>query len=196
MQIKGFHSVNQHDESQCQTCRQREYLSFLLACWDETFSATNALSERFGLDKLRWDYSTEEALLLFSQSGVTKIKATIQAVGSTQDGSWEWSWANPALPDISKWRMPELRGLGEQKCWARLTTPFLKWEGHPTPPLAEDELVGWECSSIANHVLGGLGVFRATYPGGILWLVITGCEYLEPAPSDSFWARVFAKGKQ
>jgi hypothetical protein len=40
--------------------------------------------------------------------------------------------------------------LGEEKDWDRLTTLFLP----------NDENVGWECASIANHLLGGIGAYR------------------------------------
>jgi hypothetical protein len=186
--------VNLHDKGHCQTCSRDEYASFLVACWDETFSATNSLSEKYRFGDFRWDYATEEGILLFSQSGVTKVRAKTQVVGSTQDGSWEWSWANPNLPEIGKWRMSEIREFGEEKGWSRLTTPFLRWEGTLTSPIGETELVGWECSSIANHLLGGLGVYRAIHPGGVVWLVITECEYVgSTQPAKGFWSRVFSK---
>ncbi len=189
--------MNLHDKDHCQICSQDEYATFLTACWDETFAATNALSEKYRFGDLRWDYATEEGLLLFSQSGATTIRATTQVAGSTQDGSWEWSWANPNQPDIGRWRMSEVREFGEQKHWSRLTTPFLRWEGPPTPPLEEGELLGWECSSIANHILGGLGVFRAIHPQGVVWLVITECAHVDTAkPANGFWSRVFGKIKQ
>jgi hypothetical protein len=40
--------------------------------------------------------------------------------------------------------------LGTDRGWDRLDTPFLP----------NDEYVGWECAGIANHLLGGLGVYR------------------------------------
>ncbi len=39
----------------------------------------------------RWDYSTEEATLTFSASGVAKVICQIQVVGTTEGTSWEWS---------------------------------------------------------------------------------------------------------
>jgi hypothetical protein len=40
--------------------------------------------------------------------------------------------------------------LGAEKQWDNLTTSFLP----------NDEHIGWECVSIASHLLGGIGVYR------------------------------------
>ena len=48
----------------------------------------------------RWAYEREAGTLTFSNDGIPRVVATIQAVGSTsnQSGTWMWGWANRSLP--------------------------------------------------------------------------------------------------
>jgi len=98
----------------------------------------------------RWDYEMDDATLIFSENGKAKVICQIEVAGSTNPTSWEWSWGNENYPLTCRKRMEEVRTLGEEKQWDKLTSLFLEY----------DEYVGWECASIANHVLNGIGVYK------------------------------------
>lgn len=119
----------------------------------------------------RWDYSMEDATLTFSQDGLPAVICRMEVVGSTEPESWEWSWGNETLPLPCRRDMGRIYQLGEEKQWKRLTTLFLE----------TDEYVGWECASIANHVLGGIGVYRCPNekgPNSAVYLVIRSAEFV------------------
>ncbi len=104
------------------------------------------------------------ALGLFDGSGdadflrerKSKVVCEIEVVGSTTVESWEWSWGNETLPTVCRTRMSLVFEFGEQKQWNRLTTLFLE----------NDEYVGWECASVASHILGGIGVYKCPNSDG------------------------------
>jgi hypothetical protein len=149
--------MSNHDHQLCEDCLQKEYESFRHTCVRESITQNDVLTEKYRMGHWpRWDYSMENATLIFSDQGKPKVVCDIEVVGSTTLQSWEWSWGNANFPDSCRSRMAALREFGEQKEWERLTTLFLE----------SDEYVGWECASVASHILGGLGVYRCPNSGG------------------------------
>lgn len=98
----------------------------------------------------------EAATLTFSENGEAKVVCDIEVVGSTTADSWEWSWGNETLPIECRARMGLVFEFGEHKQWNRLTTLFLE----------SDEYVGWECASVASHILGGIGIYKCPSSDG------------------------------
>jgi hypothetical protein len=116
----------------------------------------------------RWDYAMEEATLTFSAAGVPKVVFRMQVVGSTKGDSWEWSWGNPHIPEACKARMLEVKEFGAAKQWARLTSLFL----------TNDEYLGWECASVASHILNGIGAYRCPAEGDFVYLVVLSAKFV------------------
>ena len=120
----------------------------------------------------RWDYSLEDCTLTFSHEGKPKVICDIRAVGSVQGESWEWSWGNKNLPDACKDRMDQVRALGQEKGWERLSQLFLE---------NDKDYLGWELASVTSHVLDGTAVYRcpdSETPGYFMYLVILSSEFV------------------
>lgn len=146
----------EHDRNLCKACLEKEYKTFSHSCIHESMAQNDAWIEKYRInDWPRWDYSMENATLIFSDKGKAKVVCRIEVAGSTTPESWEWSWGNENLPLACRKRMGEVYSLGEEKGWDRLTTLFLE----------SDEYIGWECASVASHVLGGIGVYRCPSSG-------------------------------
>jgi hypothetical protein len=143
--------MNTHTPETCAVCIHTEYDEFRHICIHESIDKNEELKKVYKLFTWpQWDYQMEEAKLIFSQDGKPRVICQMQIAGSTQGDTWEWSWGNPGTLEVCRSKMCVVHELGEQKQWERLTTLFLP----------NDEYVGWECAGVANHLLGGLGVYR------------------------------------
>jgi len=118
----------------CEPQISEEYEAWAHERIHESIAQNNIWVEKYKInDWPRWDYSLEHATLTFSEDGNLKVVCSIQAVGSAQEDSWEWSWGNANLPDACKTRMSEVKQFGEKKQWGRLASLFLK----------NEESLGW-----------------------------------------------------
>jgi hypothetical protein len=165
--------MNDHERNLCNTCLQQEYELFRHDCFHELMKQNAALTQKYRLGAWpRWDYSMEDATLIFSEEGNAKVICQIEVAGSTTPTSWEWSWGNEHFPLTCRRRMGEVYAFGEEKQWESLISLFLKY----------DEYVGWECASIANHVLNGLGVYKCPSSDGgkedAVYVVILSAEFV------------------
>jgi hypothetical protein len=165
--------MSDHDRNLCNTCLQQEYESFRHACVHESIAQNKVLFEERRIDTWpRWDYSMEDATLIFSEDGNAKVICQIEVAGSTTPKSWEWSWGNENFPISCRKRMGAVYALGEEKQWDKLTSLFLEY----------DEFIGWECASIANHVLNGIGIYRCPNSEGheedAVYVVILSAEFV------------------
>jgi hypothetical protein len=111
----------------------------------------------------RWDYEIESCQLVFSEEGVSKVIATIQVVGTTSETNqnWEWSWANPNLPNLATERVREVQQFGESENISQLTEEFLP----------DDEFLGWAMTAVAAQVIGAKGAYRCPVDGGFVYMV-------------------------
>jgi hypothetical protein len=65
--------------------------------------------------------------------------------------------------------MQEVNEFGQEKKWEKLTTLFLN----------NDEYLGWECASIASHVLNGIGAYRCpSGDGNFVYVVILSSRFV------------------
>ena len=143
--------MSTHKTILCETCSLKPFEEFKHTCVHECMDLNKAMMETYKLGHWpRWDYQMEDATLVFSRDGKPQVICDMQVVGSTEGDTWEWSWGNAHLPEACRSRMCVVHELGEEKDWDRLTTLFLP----------NDENVGWECASIANHLLGDIGAYR------------------------------------
>jgi hypothetical protein len=148
--------MSDHERHLCDACSSEEYKDFKHDCVHESMDKNEVWLKKYKInDWPRWDYSMEESTLTFSEKGKAKVICDMQVVGSTKGNSWEWSWGNASLPPACSQRMHEVRTLGEEKQWGMLTNLFLENDGY----------LGWECASIANHVLNGIGTYRCPTGG-------------------------------
>lgn len=163
--------MSDHDRKLCNACLKKEYEAFRHECVHESMAKNEIWLKEFKInDWPRWDYSMEDATLTFSQDGNPKVVCDMQVVGTTVGDSWEWSWGNHHLPDACRYLMQEVLSFGEEKEWELLTTLFLD----------NDEYLGWECSSIANHVLNGIGAYRCpdNDESGFVYVVILSSRFV------------------
>lgn len=117
----------------------------------------------------RWDFSRETSTLTFSEDGVARVVCQMQVIGTSSKDSWEWSWGNPYFKGVCSQRVGEVRQFGEEKGWANLTTLFLPSE----------EYLGWECASIAVHLLGALAAYRCPDGDGVFtYLAILSAQFV------------------
>ena len=163
----------EHDRHLCENCLQDEYESFSHICFHESMAHNDVLKEKYRMGKWpRWDYSMDDATLIFSEEGKAKVICSIEVAGSTTPDSWQWSWGNKNIPESCKKRMSEVRAFGEEKQWIRLTTLFL----------GSDQYVGWECATVASHILGGIGVYKCPSSGltkqDAVFVVILSAEFV------------------
>jgi hypothetical protein len=75
----------------------------------------------------RYDYDLDLGTLTFSQDGVARVVAQIQAVGSTSTTTktWLWGWANESLPPSVTARICEVRDFGNSEALTKLMEPKL-----------------------------------------------------------------------
>lgn len=143
--------MTSHDPNLCNTCRVDDYDQFRHNCVHESIDLNDQLSKHSKITSWpRWDYQMDDATLIFSAEGKQQVLCRMQVVGSTMGDTWQWSWSNPHQPEVCRLKMCAVHELGEEKHWDRMTTAFLP----------NDEYVGWECAGVANHLLGGIGVYR------------------------------------
>jgi len=68
--------------------------------------------------------------------------------------------------------MDEVRALGQEKGWERLSQLFLD---------NDNDYLGWELASVTSHVLDGIAVYRcpdSETPGYFMYLVILSSEFV------------------
>jgi len=164
--------MSEHDRTLCDNCLREQYADFKHECIHEAMARNRGWLAKYSIHSWpRWDYSTDDATLTFSEDGVAKVICQMQVVGSIQGDSWEWSWGNSNFPDTCRRRMSEVNDFGEEKQWEQLTTLFL----------TSDEYVGWECASVACHVLNGEGAYRcpSSDGDGAVFVVVLSSEFVQ-----------------
>jgi hypothetical protein len=117
----------------------------------------------------RWDYDLDAGTLVFSESGVPKVVATIQAVGSTSESSttWKWGWAHASFPPRVTDQLERVREFGEVEGLQKLTQELL----------TDDEYLGWELTAVAAKILEAPGAYRCPVDNGFLYFVYTSLQF-------------------
>jgi hypothetical protein len=78
-----------------------QFSEFRHAAVHELMRLNDACEQEFHINSCpHWDYDLERGNLTFSESGVPKVRASIQVIGTTSfsGGTWLWGWANESLP--------------------------------------------------------------------------------------------------
>jgi hypothetical protein len=133
---------------------------------------------RFGIGHWeRWDYDLDAGTLVFSDDGLPRVVAKIQAVGTTSTASktWLWGWANESLSAGATLCLREVREFGTQEDLPQLTEPNL----------ADDEYLGWELTAIAAQILQAKGAYRCPSENGFLYLLYTDVTFADSVASNT-----------
>jgi hypothetical protein len=105
--------MESHDRHLCASCLQEEYETFSHECVHESIAKNEKWLAHYRIHSWpRWDYSSEDATITFSEAGIAKVICQMQVVGTTEGDSWEWSWNNPKFPESCKRRMSEVQKFG------------------------------------------------------------------------------------
>ena len=144
----------EHDRNVCEACLQAEYEEFSHTCVHESIAKNEASNAEFrGFEMPRWDYSDQGHTLSFSENGKTRLICDVVIAGTTLGAEWQWSWGNKQTDAVNRDGMRPVLELGEAKQWTPITSLFR----------TADEYTGWECASVASHVLGGQANYRFAY---------------------------------
>ena len=158
-----------HDRNLCADCLLEDYENFRHACVHEAQANNESWRNKYRIDDYpRWDYSMQDATLMFSIDGKNKVVCNMQVIGSLHGSSWEWSWGNPNLPDACRERVHEVRALGEEKQWCQLTHLFSE-----CGPFTASEY-----GSIAAHILGAIALYRCGDENDAVWVVVMSSEFV------------------
>ncbi len=113
----------------------------------------------------RWDYDQITGEFVFSDSGVPKLIAKFQVVGSISklSNTWLWSWANESISENVKSEIYEVKEFGEQVGLKELTEE--KWKA--------DELDGWAMTNITARILEAKGAYCCPHETGSMFVVFT-----------------------
>jgi hypothetical protein len=129
-----------------------------------------------------WDWEPDVAILSFLDPLKPTLEIEVSVVGTSQDDSWEWSWANPNIDSNLKIGMDKVRDFGRAHSFQQVTTPFLDC----------DEETGWTMTAVAAHVLNAPGAFHFPTGDGVCYLLFRvihelshSCDNCTGAPLDS-----------
>ena len=117
-------------------------------------------SERYGIHR-HWDWDPETSTLTFFDPVRPTLRVEVAVVGTTQDGSWEWSWANPNIDDAEKRDVARVREFGAAHGYESLTQPFVQ----------ADKNTGWAMTAVSAHVLNAPGAFHFSTGNGECYLL-------------------------
>lgn len=102
----------------------------------------------------KWLWNPDEATLTFRRPGQSDLQVDVTLVGTIVEESWEWSWANPNIPERLQGDIHLLRDYGQAQGIPQLTEPFLSCRAE----------TGAEMTALAAEVLGALGSWH--FPAG------------------------------
>lgn len=147
----------------CDDC----FEDFVHPLWHELKEKNDQFVQRYG-SHVHWDWDDATVTLTFSDPVLPTVRIHVSIVGTVEDSSWQWSWANQNIPAISKQDMEIVRKFGEANGLKELTSGFLD----------ADEYTGWELTAVAAHVLDAPGAYSFPTERGRCWLLYRRIEQL------------------
>jgi hypothetical protein len=150
-----------HDSSTCPVCRgqprdsslsDEQFFAFLAVCREELAEKQAAFSARIA-GAPRWSYDLADGSLTI---GEERFAITALGTHSAEYQSWLWAWANDDFPESARKSSRRIRQLHDLTGFR----VFLD-DGVPASSLDAQDL-----SSMAIHLLGAIGLFRAPAEGG------------------------------
>jgi hypothetical protein len=108
-----------------------------------------------------WDWDDVASTLTFTDPERLALRIHVSVVGTTQEDSWEWSWANRNIDPHTKVDIIKVREFGETNGFEKLTSAFL----------TADEYTGWEMTAVAAHILDAPGAYSFPTEHGRCFLI-------------------------
>ena len=148
----------------CDDCFQE----FLHPLVHELIDKNSGFDEQFG-GRARWDWDSESATITFSDPEKSTIRINATVVGTTQENSWQWTWANRNFPLLlSKQDLEKIREYGEANGFDKLTSAFLD----------ADEFTGWEMTAVAAQ-FDAPGAYRFPTDNGFCYIIYRKIEEVQ-----------------
>ena len=137
---------------------------------DQAYSVLKArqdsLQSIYHLDRYaHYDWDQGRRQIVFSDSGIARVVASVQFVGdvSTKSNTWLWAWDNPSIDTGLTHIARQVRSYGIRHRIGRLV--------HATWPATEED--GWEMTAFAVQVSNARGAYRSPSDDGPLFMVLT-----------------------
>ncbi len=104
----------------------------------------------YGLDGRPYYWSFDDALLVFtSDKGEIVVAFCVLGSVSETEGTFQWAWANPAIPSQALDGIESIRAFGRRHGLERLTKP--EWRGNYSD--------GLEMAAVGARILNADGVW-------------------------------------
>jgi hypothetical protein len=126
------------------------------------------LQGHYGLHKF-WDWNPATSYITFYDPVLKPVRVKSSIVGTIQDHSWEWSWANPNIAEETKEGISKIRAFGMVH----------GYESLQTASFAGDKETGWQMAAVAVHVLNAPGAFQFATGHGTCYLLYRIIEELD-----------------
>lgn len=146
-------------------------------------AAQDRLSRDFRLGEYaRFDYDEAEDVLVFSDSGIARVVASVEFVGkvSRRDSVWTWAWDIPVLQHAAT-RASSARWYG----WRHGIPPLrrARWPGK--------DVDGWEMTSLTAWITDAQGAYRAPSSDSLYYtfLLLTDVRWAPPGRSVSSYLK-------
>jgi hypothetical protein len=143
-----------------------EFKEFLHGAVHLSMERNAEIEEKFHVGHYeRWDYDQEKGIIVFSDAGVPKVRASFQAVGteSNKTNTWMWAWANDSIDPSVKIAVEQVRSFGKKEGISKLIDSC--WNC--------DEIDGWEMTALAVFLLNAKGSYRCPNENGYLYLLFS-----------------------
>lgn len=115
-------------------------------------SLQNNFREEYSIDNyVNWFYNQgSETLRLYSDDKEVYFKYIPVGTFSLNSNTWMWSWANKSSLEPSRLDVLKIKEFGMKRNYSKLINPHFPG----------DKYTGWELTSIAYKLLGGIGTYR------------------------------------
>lgn len=132
--------------------RSKTYKQFASKSCKDLQRTQDAFREKYNISGYdSWFYTqASEILRLYSDDKEVFFKYLPIGTFSRTTSTWMWAWANENSIEPSKLRTLEIKDFGQKKGYEKLSNHH--FDG--------DEYTGWELTSIAYKILGGIGTYR------------------------------------
>ena len=152
-EVKAKNESNNSPKIRSLEMDEEQFRAFRHATYHELMELNSACEGEFRIGHWeRWDYDADAGTIIFSETGIQKVIAEVQLVGTTsaKSNTWLWGWANSSVPRARTVQIERVRAFGEAESLPMLTEP--SWP--------DDEYHGWEMTAIAAKLIHGKGGYR------------------------------------